>query len=707
MVAEGGDTSERIVLSEEDERRKHLITRDLQEVLGLEKLTKQLSSGKTIHIYWGTATTGRPHVGYFVPMRKIADFLNAGLKVTILFADLHAFLDNMKSTWELLENRVKYYEHVIKALLTALNVSIDKLHFVTGTSYELTREYTSDILRLANQVSRRDALRAGAEVVKQVASPLLSGLLYPLCQAVDEQYLKVDGEFGGVDQRKIFILAEEQLPKIKLGKRFHLMNSMVPGLRGSKMSSSEEESKIDLLDPPEVVSAKIDGASCDRNSEENGVLAFYEFVFFPIVHPSLIVVDGKCYECYQRLKEDFNEGKIDQTALKTTLKKFLCDVLGDVQKQCCNEEMQAIIEKAYAVAPSVEPVFTSMEREDPYMSPEHLKVFEAIVGDSKCFDEVHVKSKIASLESLNVLYMIAPKGRFHLGFVIPLLKIREIQKVTKACVTIVISDIEAFLDNEKCSWSVRTGRSDYYAVMLKHLVDVLGLSSVTILRGSDHQLEPDYTLDVYKLASKVTRDDAALLEGTSLATLLAPLYFTIDQYYLGADLVVMGSDMSRFASLASKLVRRQGKLPRTQMLVPVLLSMSGSKMSASDPEFHLDFCDSAKQVRQKIGRSFCEPGNVNRNVALNLAEIFVFPFIEKEIIIRRTVENGGDLSVVNYSDLKNLFSSERLHPGDLKSAVTDIVNTFFDHFRKLNDLQKLLSAAFPVIKGAKKQQLKK
>lgn len=70
----------------------------------------------------------------------------------------------------------------------------------------------------------------------QVASPLLSGLLYPLCQAVDEQYLKVDGEFGGVDQRKIFILAEEQLPKIKLGKRFHLMNAMVPGLHGSKMS---------------------------------------------------------------------------------------------------------------------------------------------------------------------------------------------------------------------------------------------------------------------------------------------------------------------------------------------------------------------------------------------------------------------------------------------------------------------------------------
>lgn len=61
-------------------------------------------------------------------------------------------------------------------------------------------------------------------------------MLYPLLQALDEQFLKVDGQIGGVDQRKIFILAEEQLPKLKFNKRFHLMNPMVPGFTGSKMS---------------------------------------------------------------------------------------------------------------------------------------------------------------------------------------------------------------------------------------------------------------------------------------------------------------------------------------------------------------------------------------------------------------------------------------------------------------------------------------
>jgi tyrosyl-tRNA synthetase len=37
-----------------------------------------------------------------------------------------------------------------------------------------------------------------------VDHPLLSGLIYPGLQALDEEYLKVDAQFGGTDQRKIF-----------------------------------------------------------------------------------------------------------------------------------------------------------------------------------------------------------------------------------------------------------------------------------------------------------------------------------------------------------------------------------------------------------------------------------------------------------------------------------------------------------------------
>lgn len=95
---------------------------------------------------------------------------------------------------------------------------------------------------------------------------------------MDEQYLDVDAQFGGVDQRKIFALAKEVLPKVGFRERAHLMNSvrtrhfqyqlnvrslliefqqMVPGLTGGKMSASDPDSKIDLLDGPEIVKKKL------------------------------------------------------------------------------------------------------------------------------------------------------------------------------------------------------------------------------------------------------------------------------------------------------------------------------------------------------------------------------------------------------------------------------------------------------------------
>lgn len=38
----------------------------------------------------GTATTGRPHSGYFVAAIKIAQLLASGCEVVVLLADIHA-----------------------------------------------------------------------------------------------------------------------------------------------------------------------------------------------------------------------------------------------------------------------------------------------------------------------------------------------------------------------------------------------------------------------------------------------------------------------------------------------------------------------------------------------------------------------------------------------------------------------------------------
>uniref|UniRef100_A0A5S6Q9C3 Tyrosine--tRNA ligase n=1 Tax=Trichuris muris TaxID=70415 RepID=A0A5S6Q9C3_TRIMR len=336
------------------EDKFQLVTRNLAEVLGEQKLRNILEQ-RSLKVYWGTATTGKPHVAYLVPMTKIADFLKAGCEVTILFADLHGYLDNLKAPWNLLELRADYYEGVIKMLLEAIEVPLEKLRFVRGTDFELSREYTMDMYRLSSIVTQHDARKAGAEVVKQVDNPLLSGLLYPSLQALDEEYLHVDAQFGGIDQRKIFTFAEKHLPLLGYEKRIHLMNPMVPGLTGDKMSASIEESKIDLLDDPDVVMKKLKKAFCEPgNIERNGILTFCRYVVFPLLHYKPFAIDrdkkfgGRIsFDNYDSLEAAFALELVHPGDLKKAVGNFINEILEPVRRKASEPEFAALIRNAY------------------------------------------------------------------------------------------------------------------------------------------------------------------------------------------------------------------------------------------------------------------------------------------------------------------------------------------------------------------------
>uniref|UniRef100_A0A674A032 Tyrosine--tRNA ligase n=1 Tax=Salmo trutta TaxID=8032 RepID=A0A674A032_SALTR len=337
------------------DEKLHLITRNLQEVLGEEKI-KQVLAERELKVYWGTATTGKPHVAYFVPMSKIADFLKAGCEVTILFADLHAFLDNMKAPWELLELRVQYYEQVIKAMLESIGVPLDKLKFIKGTDFQLSRS-GSVILFLPWTLpwitGNNMVITPSTQWSAQQVSGQAPGLLYPGLQALDEEYLKVDAQFGGVDQRKIFTLAEKYLPSLGYAKRSHLMNPMVPGLTGAKMSSSEEESKIDLLDRKEDVKKKLKKAFCEPgNIENNGVLSFVKHVLFPLVGEFSIKRDpkfggDKTYTDFEEVEKEFGEELIHPGDLKAGVEVALNKLLDPIRKKFESPELRKLSNTAY------------------------------------------------------------------------------------------------------------------------------------------------------------------------------------------------------------------------------------------------------------------------------------------------------------------------------------------------------------------------
>src|SRR3989344_1819610 len=260
--------------------RLDLIRRNLQEVIGEDELLELLKKKKSPVVYWGTMPTGSPHIAYFLPLLKIKDFLNASLTVKILIADLHAALDGV--SWEILDKRQKYYEALMPAMLKALDVKIEKLEFVKGSKIQLQKEYFADLLKMSMASHVKDAIKAASEVVKMDENPRLGNILYPLMQALDEEYLKIDIQFGGTDQRKIFVYAREYLPKINYKERVELMNYILPGLIGKKMSASDPATKIDILDSQEEVNKKINKAICEEGNADNGLLPFLKYTIIVI-----------------------------------------------------------------------------------------------------------------------------------------------------------------------------------------------------------------------------------------------------------------------------------------------------------------------------------------------------------------------------------------------------------------------------------------
>lgn len=333
----------------------NLIKRNTEEILTEEELATLLADKKEPVVYLGYAPTGRPHIGYMIPAMKIKDFVNAGLKVKILLADLHAHLDNNKSPMELLDKRVEFYKTELIALYQSLGADISKIEFVKGSDYQLSKEYSLDLYRLAAQVSAERAKHAAAEVVKFGDAPKLGGFLYPLMQTLDEEHLGVDIQYGGADQRKILGFAREAHPKIGQEKRVAIMTPMLPGIAGGKMSASEPGSKIDLLDSEEEISAKIKKAYCPEGDlQDNGIMVFMKYVLMVLKEDKgeTLLVErpvkfggNKEYKTYAELERDFVDKVLHPEDLKKALVLELVKILSPVREAMASKGN--LIKEAY------------------------------------------------------------------------------------------------------------------------------------------------------------------------------------------------------------------------------------------------------------------------------------------------------------------------------------------------------------------------
>ncbi len=330
--------------------RLELIKRNIQEIIIEKELKKLLEEKKYPSAYVGYAPTGKLHIGHLIPLLKIADFLEVGFKFKFLIANLHAHLDDQKTPWSLLDARSIYYQEMVQAVLDALKIDSTRLMFIRGSDFQTKRDYALDMLRLSALVTSTRATRAASEVCR-MKDPKVSTLIYPIMQALDEQYLDVDVQYGGQDQRHIMAFAREYLPKLGYKARIEIMSPLLPGLTGAKMSASDEKSKIDLLDSKEDVEKKVNSAYCVSGElKDNGVMAFVEYFLFPFKNKLRIERPKKfggniIYDNFNELKKDFIAGKLHPADLKKTVAKELNNILEPIRKKF--EKRKSLLKEAY------------------------------------------------------------------------------------------------------------------------------------------------------------------------------------------------------------------------------------------------------------------------------------------------------------------------------------------------------------------------
>jgi tyrosyl-tRNA synthetase len=304
--------------------------RNLAEVLWTDRINPGNFSAiiNGLRIYWGTAPTGQIHIGYLIPLLKIRDFLEAGCTVIILIADIHAELDALKTSPDLVVKRSQYYMNVISYTLKVLGAkNLDKLVFRRGSDIQKEPDYIHSLYHLMAVTTEHDAKKAGTDVVKQAKNPTVGSMIYPLMQALDEVYLNCDAQLGGIDQRKIFTFAKDNLGKISFKERIHFMNPML-SQDGSKMSASDEkQTKILLTDSLTLIEKKVNKMFCDPDptKPKNMIITLLEL---------LLPKDD-----FEKVYSDYLSHKLKPQDIKILLIAHLSQITQQIRNFVSDEEI--------------------------------------------------------------------------------------------------------------------------------------------------------------------------------------------------------------------------------------------------------------------------------------------------------------------------------------------------------------------------------
>ena len=230
-----------------------------EEYVRSEAVLSKLRKGQSIRVYCGYEMSGGLHVGHLRGIAMLNSFARySNCRVIALIADLHVWL-NKRSEGSPAARRA-----LLDGLKKVLHPRVNIVTAAMGSkpsgldNFQLSKPYLKTLMGLStiptmNRVTRGIAtsLRACKDAIR------VSDVLYPLMQVADMYHLGIDVAIGGIDQRKIHMLARDLAGKFGVEKPaiFHVALMCAGGVKISKSAGNG----IAVLDSPGEIRQKLAG----------------------------------------------------------------------------------------------------------------------------------------------------------------------------------------------------------------------------------------------------------------------------------------------------------------------------------------------------------------------------------------------------------------------------------------------------------------
>lgn len=306
----------------------HDILTDLKrqqiEIITEERFSKLANEVPHPRTYIGFEPSGVLHIGHFSSSIPVIKLARHGFHPIILLADLHALVNDKGEIGEI-RSMAKYDQELFEKIAQKMGVG-GKLEYKLGTEFE-DQSYFVQMLRLAKYVNFTEAEKSMDEISKSTMTRMTASVIYPLMQALDIGVMGVRVAVGGLAQRKVHVLAIENLKRLGYPTPVAIHSGAVIGTDGRKLMSKTAGNTINLDETQDTLEAKIKKTFCSPGDiEVNPILSWYKSLILPLVDVPLTFGNITVND-YESLESAWARKEISPQEFKRSVVRDLSNLL--------------------------------------------------------------------------------------------------------------------------------------------------------------------------------------------------------------------------------------------------------------------------------------------------------------------------------------------------------------------------------------------